>query len=292
MFHVLATVFEPEGKDREPNQESSIIQKARAVARVASWNRGHDPKFSSAGTERDSIHHCEEYWLPSTTQKNCKENCLWTQNIPDVLQQGIWLKNYVLPSSKNSKKPYWGSASCTERPCLAFVVQLLSRVWLPVTLWTSVCQAALSITVSWSLLKLIPLSCWYHPTIPSSVMPSAPAFNISQDQDFCLFVCFVVCLLPSELTLLIRRPKHWSFSISSSTEYSGLIFLRIDWLDLLEAQGTLKSLLHSPALQLEKISSSALSLLYGGALPSASNYWEKHSFDFTGIGWQSNDSVF
>ena len=103
MFQVLATVFEPEGKDREPNQESSIIQKARAIARVASWNRGHDPKFSSAGTERDSIHHCEEHWLPSTTQKNCKENCLWTQNIPDVLQQGIWLKNYVLPSSRNSK---------------------------------------------------------------------------------------------------------------------------------------------------------------------------------------------
>ena len=103
MFQVLATVFEPEGKDREPNQESSIIQKARAIARVASWNRGHDPKFSSAGTERDSIHHCEEHWLPSTTQKNCKENCLWTQNTPDVLQQGIWLKNYVLPSSRNSK---------------------------------------------------------------------------------------------------------------------------------------------------------------------------------------------
>ena len=120
-------------------------------------------------------------------------------------------------------------------------------------------------------------------------MPSAPAFNISQDQVLCLFV---VSLFPNELTLFIRRPKHWSFSISSSTEYSGLISLRIDWLDLLAAQGTLKSLLHSPARQFEKISSSALSLLYGGALPSASNYWEKHSFDFMGIGWQSNVSVF
>ena len=91
-------------------------------------------------------------------------------------------------------------------------------------------------------------------------MPSAPAFNISQDQVLCLFV---VSLFPNELTLLIRRPKHWSFSISSSTEYSGLISLRIDWLDLLAAQGTLKSLLHSPARQFESIHSLVLSLLYG-----------------------------
>ena len=47
--------------------------------RVASWNRGHDPNFSSAGTERDSIHHCEEHWLPSATQKNYKEDWLRTK---------------------------------------------------------------------------------------------------------------------------------------------------------------------------------------------------------------------
>ena len=92
MLQVLATKFEREGKDRAPNQESSVIQTARALARVASWNRGHDPKFSSAGTERDSIHHCEEHWLPSATQKIYKEDWLQTRNIPDVLQQGIWLK--------------------------------------------------------------------------------------------------------------------------------------------------------------------------------------------------------
>ena len=64
MFQVLASLFESEGKDRAPNKESSIIQKARAIVRVASWNRGHDVNFSSAGTERNSMHHCEEHWLP------------------------------------------------------------------------------------------------------------------------------------------------------------------------------------------------------------------------------------
>ena len=103
---------------------------------------------------------------------------------------------------------------------------------------------------------------------------------------------FVLFCFPNELTLPIRRPKYWRFSISFSTEYSGLISLRIDRLDLLAVQGTLKSLLHFPAPQFEKISSSALSLLYDGALPSASNYWEKHSFDFMDICWQSNASFF
>ena len=64
----------------------------------------------------------------------------------------------------------------------------------------------------------------------------------------CFFFFFFFCLFlflffPNELTLSIRRPKYWTFSISSSTEYSGLVSLRIDWLDLLAVQGTLKSLL-------------------------------------------------
>ena len=106
MFQVLATVFEPEGKDRAPNKESSVIQKARAIVRVASWSRGHDPNFSSAGTERDSIHHCEEHWLPSATQENYKEDWLRTQNIPHVLQQRIWLKKIMFyPPPEIQKSP-------------------------------------------------------------------------------------------------------------------------------------------------------------------------------------------
>jgi len=104
-----------------------------------------------------------------------------------------------------------------------------------VTPWTVACQASLSITNSWSLLKL--------PSI-ELVMPSNH-----------LTLCGSLLLLPSifpsirvfsnELVFHIRWPKYWSFkfSISPSNEYLGLIFFRIDWLDLLAVQGTLKSLL-------------------------------------------------
>ena len=114
-------------------------------------------------------------------------------------------------------------------------VQSLICVWLFVTPWTAACQASLSITNSWSLLKLISIK---------SVMPSNH-----------LILCSPLLLLPSlfpsirafskESVLHIRWPKYWSFSfsISPSNEYSGLISFRIDWLDLLVVQGTLKSLL-------------------------------------------------
>ena len=114
-------------------------------------------------------------------------------------------------------------------------VQLLSHVRLFVTPWTPARQASLSITNSQSLLKLMSIE---------SVMPS----NY-------LILCWPLLLLPSilprirvfsnESVLHIRWPKYWSFSfsISPSNEYSGLISFRIDWFDLHAVQGTLKSLL-------------------------------------------------
>ena len=114
-------------------------------------------------------------------------------------------------------------------------VQSLSRVRLFVTPWTTAHQASLSITNSWSLLKLMSIE---------SVMPSNH-----------LILCRPLLLPPSiflsirvfsdESVLHIRWPKYWSFSfsISPSNEYSGLISFRVDWLDLLTVQGTLKSLL-------------------------------------------------
>ena len=79
-----------------------------------------------------------------------------------------------------------------------------------------------------------PLSRSWHPTISSSVVPSPPIFNLSQQRVF-----------SNESVLHIRWPKYWSFSfsISPSNEYSGLVSLRMDCLDLLAVQGTLKSLL-------------------------------------------------
>ena len=112
-------------------------------------------------------------------------------------------------------------------------VQLLSHVRLFATPWTTACQASLSITNSWSSLRLMSIE---------SVMPSSH-----------LILCCPLLLLPStfpsirgfsnESLLHIRWPKYWSFSISPSNEYSELISFRIDWLDLLEVQGTFRSLL-------------------------------------------------
>ena len=114
-------------------------------------------------------------------------------------------------------------------------VQSLSRVQLFGTPWIAAWQASLSITNSWSLIKLMSIEL---------MMPSNH-----------LILCQSLLLLPSifpstkvfsrESVLHIRWPKYWrfSFSISPSNEYSGLISCRMDWLDLLAVQGTLKSLL-------------------------------------------------
>ena len=111
----------------------------------------------------------------------------------------------------------------------------LNHVLLCVTPWTAAHQVSLSFTSSWSLFKLMSIE---------SVIPSKH-----------LILCHPILLLPSILTsirvfstesvLHIRWPKYWSFSFSTSpsNEYSGLISLKMDWLDLLALQGTLKSLL-------------------------------------------------
>ena len=113
-------------------------------------------------------------------------------------------------------------------------VQLLSHVRLLATPWTAAYQASLSITNSQSLFKLMSIKSVMpsnhlnlcHPLLlPPSIFPSIRVFS-------------------NESVLRIRWPKFWSFSfsISPSNEYSGLISFRIDWLDLLAVQGTLKSL--------------------------------------------------
>ena len=115
---------------------------------------------------------------------------------------------------------------------MSSVVQSVSCVQFLVTPWTAAHQASLSITNSQSLLKLMSIEL---------VMPSNHPI-----------LCRPLLLLPSifpsirafsrESALHIRLPKYWSFSISPSNEYSGLLSFRIDWLDLLAIQGTPKSL--------------------------------------------------
>ena len=124
-------------------------------------------------------------------------------------------------------------------------------------------------SVSWSFLKLMPIEL---------VMLSNH-----------LILCHLILLLPSifhsirvfsnELVLRIRWSKcgSFSFSISPSSEYSGLISFRIDWLDLLAVQGTLR--VSSPVPQFKSINSSVLSFLYSPTLISIHDYWKNHSFD-------------
>ena len=165
------------------------------------------------------------------------------------------------------KSPALASRFFTIEPSVQFSsVQSLSHVQLFETPWTAACQPSLSITNSWSLLKLMSIEL---------VMPS---------NHFVL--CRLLLLLPSifpsirvfsnELVLSIRWPKYWSFSfsLSLSNEYSGLIFFRMEWLDLLAVQGTLKESFPTP-----QFNSLTISFLYSPTLTSIHAYWKNHSLD-------------
>ena len=144
-------------------------------------------------------------------------------------------------------------------------VQSLSHVRIFATPWTAACQASLSITNSQSLLRLMSIE---------SVMPSNH-----------FILCRPLLLLPSifpsirvfssESVLHIKWPKYWnfSFSINPSNEYSGLISFRMDWLDLLAVQGTLKSLLQHHSL---KASILWCSSFYMIQLTSVHHYWKNY----------------
>ena len=124
------------------------------------------------------------------------------------------------------------------------VVELLSPVWLFVTPWTAACQNSLSFTISQSLLKLM------------SIEPVTPSNH--------LILCHPLLLLPSifpsikvfssESAVHIGWPKYWGFS-SGISEYSGLIFFRINWFDVLVLQGNLKSLLQRLTMNVSLVSS-------------------------------------
>ena len=152
-------------------------------------------------------------------------------------------------------------------------VQLLSRFRLFATPWIASRPASLSITNSRSLLKLTPIE---------TVMPSSH-----------LILCHSLLHLPAippsirvfsnEASLRMRWPDYWNFSFSTSlsNEHPGLISFRIDWLDLLAVQGTLKS---SPTPQFKSINFLALSFLHSPSLTSIHDHQKNHSLDQTFVG--------
>ena len=146
-------------------------------------------------------------------------------------------------------------------------IQSLSVMSDSATPWAAAHQASLSITNSQSLLKLMSIEL---------VMPSNH-----------LILCHPFLLLPSifpsirvfsDESIVCSWSKYWSFSfsISPSNEYSGLISFGIDWFDLLAIQRTIK---YSPTPQFKSINSSALNLLYGPILTFIHDYWKNYSFD-------------
>ena len=173
----------------------------------------------------------KESWAP-------KNWCFWTVVLDLLAVQGT-LKSLL---QHHSSKVSILQIKFFSSPIIQFsLVQSLSCVRLFATPWTAARQASLSITNSLGLLKLMSIK---------SVMPSNH-----------LILCRPLLLLPSifpsirvfssESVLHIRWPKYWSFSfsISPSNEYSGLISFRMDWLDLLAVQGSLKSLLQHHSLK-------------------------------------------
>ena len=169
----------------------------------------------------------------------------------------------LIQSANDPQDPY-------PTPCTLGIQfsSVLSRLQLFATARTAACQAFLSITNSWNLLKLMFIESvmssnhviLYRPLLlPPSIFPSIKVFS-------------------NESVLHIRWPKHWSFSfrISLSKEYSGLISFRMDRLDLLVFQGTQES---SPTPQFKSINSLVLSFLYSPILTSTHDYWKNHSFD-------------
>ena len=150
------------------------------------------------------------------------------------------------------------------------------------TPWTAACQHSLSITNTQSLLKFMSIELVKPSThlildhtllLPPSIFPSIRVFS-------------------KESVLHIRWPKYWSFSfsISPSNEYSGLISFRMDWVDLLEVQGTLKGLCqnHSSKTSILPV----LSFLFSPTLTSIHDFGKNHSFDQMGLCWQSNVFAF
>ena len=146
-------------------------------------------------------------------------------------------------------------------------VQSVSHVRLFATPWTAAYQASLSITNSWSLFKLMSiesvmlsnyliLCC---PLLLPSILPSIRVFS-------------------NESALRIRWPKYssFSFNISPSSEHSGLISFRMNWLDLLAVQRTQE---FSPTPQFKSINSSVLNFLHSPTLTSIHDHWKNHSLD-------------
>ena len=156
------------------------------------------------------------------------------------------------------------------------VVQLLCHVQLFATPWTAACLASLFPRVC---SNSCPLSQWYHLIFCHAL-------------SLLLWIFLSFSVFSNESALHIKWPKYLSFnfSISPSNKCLGLIYVEIDWFDLLTVQGTVKSLLHHHSLKASSLLCSAF--FYCPALTSIHDYRKNHSFNSTDLSWLSNVSAF
>ena len=160
------------------------------------------------------------------------------------------------------------------------MVQTLQKLF--VTPWTVAHQAPQSFTISWNSLKFV----------------STELVMLSNHLILCRPLLFLHSIFPSirvfsnESVICIRWPKYWSFSFSltPSNAYSGLISFQIDWLG--SPCSPRDSQESFPTPQFKSINSSTLILLYGPTLTSIHDYWKNHSFDYMDLCQQSNISAF
>ena len=206
--------------------------------------------------------HCGQGAQEDEPEKPLEEQGRWGRG-----SQCVPCRLLVVPGSRGEGPPHPRAES---KVCGLLVSLLFSRsvVSDAVTPRTAARPASLSITNSWSLLKLTSIEL---------VMPSnhfilcLPLFTSLQS--------FPASVFSNESVLRISWPKYWSFSftINPSNEYSGLISFRMGWLDLLAVQGTLKSLLQYHSSKASILWCSAFFLVQ--TLTSIHDYWKNHSFD-------------
>ena len=216
---------------------SKFLECSQSCATIKSINFRISPSFWK---ENLSVHFLVLYPSPSSRQSLTHflspQICLWqTVHINRILYYVVFYDGHL-------------SLRTTHSCCS---VQLLSCFRLFANPWTAASQTSLSITNSRSLLKLMSIEL----VMPSNHLILSSIFPI-------------IRVFLNESVLCIRWPKYWNFNISPSNEYTGLISFKIDWLDLLAVQGTLRSLLqhHSSNTSILRHSTDLLSI-----------QWQKYS---------------
>ena len=194
---------------------------------------------------------------------------------------------FLLLTTREIWCPYWSAASFTFPNPMSFSqasVQFSSVAQSRLTLCDPMDHSTPGLPVHHQLPELLKLMSFKLVMLSNHLILCRPLLLLPS-------IFPSIRIFPNETVLCIRWPKYWSFnfSISPSNQHSGLISFRMDWLDLLAVQGTLKSLLQHHSSKASILQCSAFFIVQ---LTSIHDYWKNHSFYQMGLCWQSNVSAF